>query len=103
MDILIPELQSIREIDKSFAKFSIREMIDTNTFETQQMLTLVAPEPEAIIEQEIEVTQEEKTQNFDIQNQEQTKYFATIHSKFSKPCSGISNSNFFNKKEFSYC
>ena len=35
-------------------------MIDTNTFETQQMLTLVAPEPEAIIEQEIEVTQEEK-------------------------------------------
>ena len=72
MDILIPELQSIREIDKSYAKFSIREMIDTNTFETQQMLTLVAPEPEAIIEQEIELTQEEKTQNFDIQNQEQT-------------------------------
>ena len=72
MDILIPELQSIREIDKSYAKFRIREMIDTNTFETQQMLTLVAPEPEAIIEQEIEVTQEEKTQNFDIQNQEQT-------------------------------
>ncbi len=72
MDILIPELQSIREIDKSYAKFSIMEMIDTNTFETQQMLTLVAPEPEAIIEQEIEVTQEEKTQNFDIQNQEQT-------------------------------
>ena len=72
MDILIPELQSIREIDKSYAKFSIREMIDTNTFETQQMLTLVAPEPEAIIEQEIEVTQEEKTQNFDTQNQEQT-------------------------------
>ena len=72
MDILIPELQSIREIDKSYAKFSIREMIDTNTFETQQMLTLVAPEPEAIIEQEIEITQEEKTQNFDIQNQEQT-------------------------------
>ena len=72
MDILIPELQSIREIDKSYAKFSIREMIDTNTFETQQMLTLVAPEPEAIIEQEIEVAQEEKTQNFDIQNQEQT-------------------------------
>ena len=72
MDILIPELQSIREIDKSYAKFSIREMIDTNTFETQQMLTLVAPEPEAIIEKEIEVTQEEKTQNFDIQNQEQT-------------------------------
>ena len=72
MDILIPELQSIKEIDKSYAKFSIREMIDTNTFETQQMLTFVAPEPEAIIEQEIEVTQEEKTQNFDIQNQEQT-------------------------------
>ena len=72
MDILIPELQSIREIDKSYAKFSIREMIDTNTFETQQMLTLVAPEPEAIIGQEIEETQEEKTQNFDIQNQEQT-------------------------------
>ena len=72
MDILIPELQSIREIDKSYAKFSIREMIDTNTFETKQMLTLVAPEPEAIIEQEIEVTQEEKTQNFNIQNQEQT-------------------------------
>ena len=72
MDILIPELQSIREIDKSYAKFSIREMIDTNTFETQQMLTLVAPEPEAIIEQEIEVNQEEKTQNFVIQNQEQT-------------------------------
>ena len=72
MDILIPELQSIKEIDKSYAKFSIREMIDTYTFETQQMLTLVAPEPEAIIEQEIEVTQEEKTQNFDIQNQEQT-------------------------------
>ena len=72
MDILVPELQSIREIDKSYAKFSIREMIDTNTFETQQMLTLVAPEPEAIIEQEIEVIQEEKIQNFDIQNQEQT-------------------------------
>ena len=72
MDILVPELQSIREIDKSYAKFSIREMIDTNTFETQQMLTLVAPEPEAIIQEEIEVIQEEKIQNFDIQNQEQT-------------------------------
>ena len=72
MDILIPELESIREIDKSYAKFSIREMIDTNTFETQQMLTLVAPEPEAFIEQEIEVIEEEKIQNFDIQNQEQT-------------------------------
>ena len=72
MDILIPKLQSIREIDKSYAKFSIREMIDTNTFETQQMLTLVAPETEAIIEQEIEVIQEEKIQNFDIQDQEQT-------------------------------
>ena len=72
MDILIPKLQSIREIDKSYAKFSIREMIDTNTFETQQMLTLVAPEPEAIIEQEVEIIQEEKIQNFDIQNQEQT-------------------------------
>ena len=72
MDILIPEFQSIREIDKSYAKFSIREMIDTNTFETQQMLTLVAPEPEAIFEQEIEVIQEEKIQNFDIQNQERT-------------------------------
>ena len=72
MDILVPELQSIREIDKSYAKFSIREMIDTNTFETQQMLTLVAPESEAIVEEEIEVIQEEKIQNFDIQNQEQT-------------------------------
>ncbi len=72
MDILVPELQSIREIDKSYAKFSIREMIDTNTFETQQMLTLVAPESEVIIEEEIEVIQEEKIQNFDIQNQEQT-------------------------------
>ena len=72
MDILIPELQSIREIDKSYAKFSIREMIDTNTFETQQMLTLVAPEPEAIIQEEIEVIQEEKIENFDIQNQERT-------------------------------
>ncbi len=72
MDILVPELQSIREIDKSFAKFSIREMIDTNTFETQQMLTLVAPEPEAIVEEEIEEIQEEKIQNFDMQNQEQT-------------------------------
>ena len=72
MDILVPEFQSIREIDKSYAKFSIREMIDTNTFETQQMLTLVAPEPEAFIEQEIEVIEEEKIQNFDIQNQEQT-------------------------------
>ena len=72
MDILVPELQSIREIDKSFAKFSIREMIDTNTFETQQMLTLVAPESEAIVEEEIEVIEEEKIQNFDIQNQEQT-------------------------------
>ena len=72
MDILVPELQSIREIDKSFAKFSIREMIDTNTFETQQMLTLVAPESEAIVEEEIEVIEEEKMQNFDIQNQEQT-------------------------------
>ena len=72
MDILVPELQSIREIDKSFAKFSIREMIDTNTFETQQMLTLVAPESEAIVEEEIEVIEEEKIQNFDIQNPEQT-------------------------------
>ena len=72
MDILVPELQSIREIDKSYAKFSIREMIDTNTFETQQMLTLVAPEPEAIIQEEIEVIQEEKIENFNIQNQERT-------------------------------
>ena len=72
MDILVPELQSIRDIDKSYARFSIREMIDTNTFETQQMLTLVAPEPEAIIQEEIEVIQEEKIENFDIQNQERT-------------------------------
>ena len=72
MNILVPKFESIREIDKSYAKFSIREMIDTNTFETQQMLTLVAPEPEAVIDQEIEVIQEEKIQNFDIQNQEQT-------------------------------
>ena len=71
MDILVPELQSIREIDKSYAKFSIREMIDTNTFETEQMLTLVAPEPEEIIEKGIEVNQEKKIKDFDIQNQEQ--------------------------------
>ena len=71
MDILIPELQSIREIDKSYAKFSIREMIDANTFETEQMLTLVAPEPEEIIEKGIEVNQEKKIKDFDIQNQEQ--------------------------------
>ena len=71
MDILVPELQSIREIDKSYAKFSIREMIDANTFETDQMLTLIAPEPEEIIEKGIEVNQEKKVQDFDIQNQEQ--------------------------------
>ena len=52
MDILVPELQSIREIDKSYAKFNIREMIDTNTFETEQMLTLVAPEQEEVFEKE---------------------------------------------------
>ena len=71
MDILVPELQSITEIDKSYAKFSIREMIDAKTFETEQMLTLVAPEPEEIIEKGIEVNQEKKVQDFDIQNQEQ--------------------------------
>ena len=72
MDILVPELQSIREIDKSYAKFSVREMIDTNTFETQQMLTLIAPETQETIEETAEVIQDEKIQNFDIQNQEQT-------------------------------
>ena len=71
MDILVPELQSIREIDKSYAKFSIREMIDANTFETEQMLTLVAPESEEISEKGIEVNQEKKIKDFDIQNQEQ--------------------------------
>ena len=71
MDILVPELQSITEIDKSYAKFSIREMIDANTFETEQMLTLVAPEPEEIIEKGIEANQEKKIKDFDIQNQEQ--------------------------------
>ena len=71
MDILVPELQSIREIDKSYAKFSIREMIDANTFDTEQMLTLVAPESEEIIEKGIEVNQEKKIKDFDIQNQEQ--------------------------------
>ena len=71
MDILVPELQSIREIDKSYAKFSIREMIDANTFETEQMLTLVAPEPEEIIEKGIEVNQEREIKDFAIQNQEQ--------------------------------
>ena len=71
MDILVPELQSITEIDKSYAKFSIREMIDANTFETEQMLTLVAPEPEEIIEKGIEVNQEKEIKDFDIQNQEQ--------------------------------
>ncbi len=71
MDILVPELQSIRKIDKSYAKFSVREMIDANTFETEQMLTLVAPEPEEIIEKGIEVNQEKKIKDFDIQNQEQ--------------------------------
>ena len=71
MDILVPELQSIREIDKSYAKFSVREMIDANTFETEQMLTLVAPESEEIIEKGIEVNQEKKIKDFDIQNQDQ--------------------------------
>ena len=71
MDILVPELQSITEIDKSYAKFSIREMIDANTFETEQMLTLVAPESEEIIEKGIEVNQEKKIKDFDIQNQDQ--------------------------------
>ena len=71
MDILVPELQSITEIDKSYAKFSIREMIDADTFETDQMLTLIAPEPEEIIEKGIEVNQEKKIKDFDIQNQEQ--------------------------------
>ena len=71
MDILVPELQSISEIDKSFAKFSVREMIDTNTFETEQMLTLIAPEPEEVFEKEIESIPEDKIQDFDIQNQEQ--------------------------------
>ena len=71
MDILVPELQSIREIDKSYAKFSIREMIDANTFETEQMLTLIAPESEEIIEKGIEVNQEKKIKDFDIQNQDQ--------------------------------
>ena len=71
MDILVPELQSITEIDKSYAKFSIREMIDANTFETEQMLTLVAPEPEEIIEKGIEENQEKKIKDYDIQNQEQ--------------------------------
>ena len=71
MDILVPELQSIREIDKSYAKFSVREMIDANTFETEQMLTLVAPEPEEIIEKGIEVNQEKKIKDFAIQNQDQ--------------------------------
>ena len=72
MDILVPELESIREIDKSYAKFSIREMIDANTFETEQMLTLVAPEPEEIIEKGIEVNQEKKIKDFEIQNQDQS-------------------------------
>ena len=71
MDILVPELQSISEIDKSFAKFSVREMIDTNTFETEQMLTLIAPEPVEVFEKEIELIPEDKIQDFDIQNQEQ--------------------------------
>ena len=71
MDILVPELQSISEIDKSFAKFSVREMIDTNTFETEQMLTLIAPEPVEVFEKEIESIPEDKIQDFDIQNQEQ--------------------------------
>ena len=71
MDILVPELQSIREIDKSYAKFSVREMIDAYTFETEQMLTLIAPEPEEIIEKGIEVNQEKKIKDFDIQNHEQ--------------------------------
>ena len=71
MDILVPELQSISEIDKSFAKFSVREMIDTNTFETEQMLTLIAPEPVEVFEKEIELIPADKIQDFDIQNQEQ--------------------------------
>jgi hypothetical protein len=36
-------------------------MIDANTFGTEQMLTLVAPEPEEIIEKRIEVNQEKKS------------------------------------------
>ena len=71
IDILVPELQSIREIDKSYAKFSVREMIDANTFETEQMLTLIAPESKEIIEKGIEVNQEKKIKDFDIQNQDQ--------------------------------
>ena len=72
MDILVPELESIREIDKSYAKFSIREMIDAKTFETEQMLTLVAPELEEIIEKGVEVNQEKKIKDFEIQNQDQS-------------------------------
>ena len=71
IDIQVPKLNSIKEIDKSYAKFSVREMIDKNTFKTKQMLTLVAPEPKEAIEKEIEVISEDKIQNFDTQNQEQ--------------------------------
>tara|TARA_B100001057_G_scaffold125756_1_gene124569 strand:- start:8194 stop:9417 length:1224 start_codon:yes stop_codon:yes gene_type:complete len=70
IDIVVPEIESIKEIDRAYAKFSVREMIDTNTYETRQMLTLVAPETEEYASEDTEDIKEDETQNFEIQTQE---------------------------------
>jgi len=74
IDITIPEIKLIKEIDKAYARSSVREMIDTNTYETNQMLTLLAPNKEELVIEEIEEIkeiEEEVVQNFEIQSQDE--------------------------------
>ena len=71
IDIVVPEIVAIKEIDRAYAKFNVREMIDSNITETSQMLTLIAPNSEEYESKNIEDVKDNEVESFEIQIEEE--------------------------------
>ena len=82
IDITVPEIKLIKEIDKAYAKSNVREMIDAYTYETNQMLTLLAPKKEKLIVEEILEIKQEDVKSFEIQSQSEANLDSEAISEF---------------------
>ena len=82
IDITVPEIKLIKEIDKAYAKSNVREMIDAYTYETNQMLTLLAPDKEKLIVEEILEIKQEDVKSFEIQSQSEANLDSEAISEF---------------------
>ncbi len=82
IDITVPEIKLIKEIDKAYAKSNVREMIDAYTYETNQMLTLLAPDKEKLIVEEILEVKQEDVKSFEIQSQSEANLDSEAISEF---------------------